>query len=611
MLRLCKSAGAVLWLAVACGCWAPAAARPAVPAAAGPAGTAPVLRIQQVQGSGPASPWQGRWVAVQGVVTGLLSTGFTLQEEAPQGPPDASSGLQVHTRQRQGLAPGVRVRVTGRVEEFAPGGERLKALNPGAGSTTQLTDVQRIERLGQAAVPPPVLLRLPLPGGHTLERYEGMRVTLQGPLTVVDHALLGRYGQLTLSAEGRQFTPTELRRPGPQAQALAQRQTQQRIVLDDGRSSADPSPVPFLGPQGTLRIGDTVAAVTGVIDEGPVGARVGDGAGHRLQALGPVAFQRSHPRTAAPRAVGGSIKVASFNVLNYFLTLEGGRGADSSEELQRQRAKIVAALQAIDADVLGLMEIENRPDAAADLAQALNRAVGTGTYAAVQAPVAPPAEGADAIQVALLYKPARLRPVGPAQRDERPVHHRPPLAQAFEPVAGGDRFSVIVSHFKSKRCDDERAADDADADQGDGQGCFNARRVRQARALAEFAQAQGPRTLLVGDLNAYGQEDPVQRLREAGFVDLVHQFEPGAWTYVFQGRSGRLDHALASPALAAQATGATVWHINADEPPLLDYNLEGRQPACARCAPDGWRPDASRSSDHDPVIVGLRPARAR
>ncbi|WP_348755408.1 hypothetical protein, partial [uncultured Aquincola sp.] len=85
-----------------------------MPAAAGPAGTAPVLRIQQVQGSGPASPWQGRWVAVQGVVTGLLSTGFTLQEEAPQGPPDASSGLQVHTRQRQGLAPGVRVRVTGR-----------------------------------------------------------------------------------------------------------------------------------------------------------------------------------------------------------------------------------------------------------------------------------------------------------------------------------------------------------------------------------------------------------------------------------------------------------------------------------------------------------------
>lgn len=592
-------AGAALLALTAAGWGGAAAAQPAE------------VSIGQVQGSGAISPWRGRVVTVQGVVTGMLSSGFTMQEDAADGAPEASRGLQVHTRQRQGLAPGTQVRVTGRVEEFAPGGERPKARQPQAGTTTQLTDVTGIERLGAATLPPAVPVRLPLPAGQTLERYEGMRVTLQGPLTVVDHALLGRFGQLTLSAEGRQFLPTELQRPGRQALALAQRQAQQRIVLDDGRSSANPSPVPFLGAEGTLRLGDTVAAVTGVIDEGPIGARVGDASGYRLQALQPVNFQRSHPRTAAPRPVGGSLKVASFNVLNYFLTLEGGRGADSAQELQRQRAKIVAALRAIDADVLGLMEIENRPDAAADLAQALNQAMGDGTYAAVQAPQAAPADGADAIQLALLYKPARLRPVGPARRDERPVHHRPPLAQAFEPVAGGERFSLIVSHFKSKRCDDERPADDADADQGDGQGCFNARRVRQARALAEFAQAQGPRTLLVGDLNAYGQEDPVQLLRQAGFVDLLQRFEPGAWTYVFQGRAGRLDHALASPALAAQATGATVWHINADEPPLLDYNLEGRQPACARCAPDGWRPDAYRSSDHDPVIVGLRPARAR
>jgi len=56
------------------------------------------------------------------------------------------------------------------------------------------------------------------------------------------------------------------------------------------------------------------------------------------------------------------------------------------------------------------------------------------------------------------------------------------------------------------------------------------------------------------------------------------------------------------PALASQVTGAAAWHINADEPPVLDYNLEfGR---------DAGLFDAAipfRASDHDPVVIGLNP----
>src|SRR5690606_39325076 len=76
----------------------------------------------------------------------------------------------------------------------------------------------------------------------------------------------------------------------------------------------------------------------------------------------------------------GDLQVAAFNVLNYFTTL-GSRGADTPEEFQRQQAKIVAALAAIDAEVVGVMEIENNVTAIANLVDALNAAVGAGTYA--------------------------------------------------------------------------------------------------------------------------------------------------------------------------------------------------------------------------------------
>jgi hypothetical protein len=70
---------------------------------------------------------------------------------------------------------------------------------------------------------------------------------------------------------------------------------------------------------------------------------------------------------------------------------------------------------------------------------------------------------------------------------------------------------------------------------------------------------------------------------------------------VFDGQSGYLDHSLANPSLAAQVTGAADWHINADEPDLLDYDTSFK-PAAQDAL---YEPNAYRSSDHDPVIVGL------
>jgi uncharacterized protein len=165
---------------------------------------------------------------------------------------------------------------------------------------------------------------------------------------------------------------------------------------------------------------------------------------------------------------------------------------------------------------------------------------------------------------------------------------------------------VVVNHFKSKNCDP--APSGGNVDSGDGQGCYNAARVQQAQALMQFIgqlQAVSPDVAVVGDINAYGKEDPILALTSAGLVDQIARFNESGYSYVFDGESGYLDHALTTASLSAKVTGAALWAINADEPSIIDYNLEFKQPACANCGPDYYSPTIYRSSDHDPVVLGL------
>ena len=309
--------------------------------------------------------------------------------------------------------------------------------------------------------------------------------------------------------------------------------------------------------------------------------------------------------------MGGDIKVASFNTLNYFTTLttenSNARGANNVTEFERQQAKEVAAILGLDADILGLMEIENNGAEAVDnLVAALNAASAPGTYASIVEPVLnAPNEfggefGTDAIKVAIIYRPASVTPVGDAQTSADPVFDRPPLIQTFQLAGGSEDVTVIVNHFKSKSCASGSAPEDTD--QGDGQSCFNARRVLQAQALLDALETLAvPNPLIIGDLNSYTEEDPIHLIEDAGYTGLSEEFIDPAdrYSFVFDGFSGELDHAMASAGILDNVTGATIWHINADEPLILDYNLDfGRDPGI-------YSPDAYRSSDHDPLIVGL------
>jgi endonuclease/exonuclease/phosphatase family metal-dependent hydrolase len=319
--------------------------------------------------------------------------------------------------------------------------------------------------------------------------------------------------------------------------------------------------------------------------------------------------------------VGGNLKVASFNVLNYFTTIDTGapicgplqnqecRGADTPEELARQRAKIVAALSAINADVVGLIEIENYPGnvPTADLVNGLNDMLGAGTYDFIVTG----AIGTDAIRQALIYKPATVTPLGAfaildASVDARFLddYNRPALAQSFQDNATGGIFTVAVNHLKSKGSD---CNDLGDPDLGDGAGNCNLTRLAAALALADWLATDPTGSgdadaLIIGDLNSYDKEDPIDALLAAGYTDLLGYLQGEyAYSYVFDGQIGYLDYALANTALVDQVTGATAWHINADEPDLIDYDMSFKLDAQDAL----YAPDAYRASDHDAIIVGL------
>jgi uncharacterized protein len=589
--------------------------------------------IYNIQGSGAVSPLAGNLVTTSGVVTKLSNNGFFLQDAAGDGDPSTSDGIFVFTSSAPTVAVGQLIRLTGTVTEFDVS---LGTANPAAEDRplTELTSPSGFTLLGSGVITP-TLVALPVPVADGLERYEGMLVTLSGPLTVQQNFLQGRFGQLTIAADGRRENPTNRHRPlSAAALALADQNARSALLLDDGSSLQNPNPTPYMNlASGEARAGDTIASVTGVIDFGLASASAAGIVAYRIQPTAAPVFTASNPRPSMPPAVGGNLKVAAFNVLNYFTTFTDGstaggqsgqvctqggstpsaslcRGASNLSEFNRQRSKIIEAIAAIDADAVGLMEIQNNASVAAqNLVDGLNAKVGAGTYAVVPDPVAGGGTGTDAIRLAMIYKPARLARAGGAASDAAPVHNRPPLAQTFT-AANGERFTLIVNHFKSKGCTD---ATGADLDQGDGQGCYNAARLAQAQALRSFvAQRQAASgsvdVLVVGDLNAYAQEDPVFDLTSSGYIDQIGRYSGFGYSYVFDGTAGRLDHAIATPGLSAKVVSAAHWPINADEASLRDYNQEFKAPrTCSGspCPPDPFAPDVYRSSDHDPVLVGL------
>lgn len=555
---------------------------------------ATITTVGAIQGTGASSPLVNSNVTIRGRVVADFQganglNGFFVQD-AGDGNSNSSDGIFVYSNTTVNL--GDPVQVSGTVKEF--------------NGLTELTPVSAVTICGNPAAVSPTNVTLPMASATDWEKYEGMLIRLNQTLYVTDNYTLGRYGEVGLATE-RLWQPTNVTTPGAAANALAAQNALKRITLDDGSAVQNGDPIVFPSPgltaSNTLRAGDSVTGVTGVLDY--------SGNKYRLHATSVPTFVASNPRSAAPAAVGGSVRVGSINVLNYFNgpTFPTSRGASSSTEFTRQRAKVISAILGMNADIIGLMEIENdgygSASAIQDLVNGLNAAAPVGTtYAFINPGTAQ--LGSDEIAVGLIYRTQTVQPLGaPATIGTGSFSslNRQPLAQTFRHLASNGELTVVVNHFKSKG-----SACTGDPDLGDGQGNCNLTRVAAASQLLSWLATDPTSSgdsdfLIIGDLNSYAQEDPITTLENGGYVNLIEQFNGStAYSYVFDGQSGYLDHALASSSLASQVTGATEWHINADEPISLDYNVEFKT---AGQVTSLYSSNAYRASDHDPVVVGL------
>jgi len=500
-------------------------------------------------------------------------------------------------------------------------------------------------------LPTPAIINLPIAVSSTTdvtvandeidafyESVEGMLVEFNGDLTVDESFQLSRFGQVVLSEGGRprQFTDVNV----PDAGGLLAHQINlatRRIILDDNSNNQNFAlfndvaifyPEPGFSISSFIRGGDSITQLTGVLHWSWAGA-----GGTDAWRVRPVVeaynynFTNNNPRTAQPTAVGGSLKVASFNVLNYFNTIDEGfnlcgpsnigcRGADSAAELTRQTQKLVSAICTINADIVGLIEIENNSFSSLNtLTTALNSSCGP--YAFVNSGTI----GGDAIKQGLIYKPSSVDLVGSfavldtaAFTDPNDLgsdKNRPALAQSFIELASGEQLTVVVNHLKSKGS----SCGAGDDDTLTGQGNCNLTRTLAAQEEVNWLNSDPTGTgvdkiLVLGDLNAYAKEDPIVTFKLAGFADLLKISDATAYSYLFNGQLGTLDYGLANVQLLPFVSGVTSWHINADEVNVLDYNdtiLDDTERSFEP-KPNAlplFDTSAYRASDHDPVIVGL------
>jgi len=554
-----------------------------------------IIPISQVQGDSEQSPKVGKQVTVHGIVTGSWQSPEQLEGFFIQSLPEdmdensaTSEGLFIVTnKQHSHVNNGEWIEVTGQVDERS--------------ELTSLIDVSNITTCGDAKTLPTVTkLTLPVESLEEFEALEGMPVILSATesesLTVSGNYNYPRYGFFDISA-GRLWTPTQVVMPGTDAKLQAQENELNRLQVDDNSNVVEPRPLPFTelqhGEQSSLRSGSTLKSFSGIISQ--FNNR------YRIQPTDDLELEAPSAQPQLAEKSDNIVRIASFNVLNFFNGNGAGqgfptpRGADTPEQMERQQKKIIAALTAIDADVIGLMEIENdgfgERSAIMQLVKALEKASGK-DYAIAE----PRAEkiGTDQITVGIIYQPQRVKPSSHAiftRQGPFSWGSRPPLAQSFTDANSDKKFSVIVNHFKSKGSCPENS-ESPDSKQGDGQACWNDLRLQSSKQLTQWIQDESLQTpVLLGDFNAYYQEDPIRYFIENGFYNPSDAKD---YSYVYDSQAGALDHVFVVNSL--KGVVQEVYHLpfNADEPWIYDYRDETY-----------FSEGPFRSSDHDPLVLDL------
>lgn len=268
--------------------------------------------------------------------------------------------------------------------------------------------------------------------------------------------------------------------------------------------------------------------------------------------------------------------VCGFNLENYYSTLDE-MGARTYSDKQKQRAKISKALKRINADIFGLVELQQGNEAVQEIVNDLNANLSGRNYKFFS-----DSESGTFQKVEFVYDANKVEPIGSPGKIETEVKNRKKMV-CFREIATGEKFIYSINHFKAMNTGDE------------------ARRVNESKAVVDFYKSyrlnKGVREndlLLMGDLNCYAFTTPIKHLISSGLMDLHRAFHAdSSYSYMFGGMASYIDHAICNPTLYRQVTGMAAFHINSDENDRYTYDKSNDQ-TMFRC------------SDHDPVLVGLK-----
>ncbi|HSK79401.1 MAG TPA: IPTL-CTERM sorting domain-containing protein [Thermoanaerobaculia bacterium] len=605
-----------------------------------------IIPIHDIQGPGSSSPIVGSSVTTRGIVTGVKSNGFFIQEPDAlvDADPATSEGILVFVNAAPPAAAvvGALVQVTGTVAEFVPSQDPLQP------PLTEITSPAVIQLSTGNPLPAPVPLSASFPdpaGPHDqLERVEGMRVSVAS--LTVSGPTLGTVSEAnaTATSSGVFFgvvtgLPRPFREPGIQAPDPAPSggtippiprfdSNPERIRVDsDGLTG---------GPLIDVSSG---AAVTGLV--GPL-----DYTFRTYTILpdpgAPIGVSGGSVATAVTPPTGREFTVASYNLERFYDTVDAAGTSDvvlTAAALDKRLNKASLAIRDFlrMPDILGVVEMENLTNL-----QALAARISADAIAASQPDPEYDAylvEGNDigGIDVGFLVKTAsvdggttpRVEVVEVQQEldgtlfvnadsSTETLNDRPPLrlnAIVHHPNGASFPVTVIVNHLRSLNgVNLETPGSNGWPTSG---ARVRAKRLAQAEDLANLVQARQTadpteHIILVGDFNAFdvndglgdsmgviaGTPSPDDETAVPGDgVDLVNpDFDnlvdtppaPERYGYVFDGNAQNLDHALVNQPLIADTTARRIEHprINADYPQTARN--------------DGTTP--VRLSDHDPVV---------
>ena len=539
------------------------------------------IPINQIQSEADRSPYVGQVVWTEGIVSALFLTdkslnGFFIQTPLSQLDNNAqtSEGLFVYQPKFSminGLSEGDHIQIQATVKEFK--------------TKTELVQIKTINLCSRQQAVQRTRIKLPL-NAQQRESLENMLVKFDTALSIRDLNYLHRYGQLTVATAADKKIEAD--------------DYADRIFIDDAQKKrANPF---MMSEQAYFRVGDEIAQLEGILSF--------DFDAYRVYPIKPIKINKINPRPTI-KPPGALLRVASLNVLNLFNGDGQGRGfptergAHNKQEYERQLEKLVSTIIAIDADILGLIELENDTDendsALSQLLDALKKS--NMTYLSVDK--GRELFGNDAIRVAIIYQTRKVQLFGQSQTLTKRIfdqYNRQPQIQFFKYKSTGESFGVMLNHFKSKNCKNQSEGSKTISQ---SQGCWEEVRVQAAHSIMDWLR-QEPQTkqnfIVMGDLNSYPEEAPIRVLSQS-LRNTILEFEPQAYSYNHKGWRGLLDYMLLTSTLHKRTINAGVWHINADEAPVLDYRIQAKSPAHANLFQGNT---AYRSSDHDPVYLDLK-----